>query len=78
MNHLPRRATIRIFNLAGHLVRTLHKDSDSQFYLWDLQNEHQVLAASGLYILHIEMPDLGKVKILKLAIVLGTEVPDFY
>ncbi|KAB2844362.1 MAG: T9SS type A sorting domain-containing protein, partial [Melioribacteraceae bacterium] len=78
INHLPKKAVIRIFNLAGHLVRTLHKDSDSQFYLWDLQNEHQVLAASGLYILHIEMPDLGKVKVLKLAIILGTEVPDFY
>ena len=72
INHLPKRATIRIFNLAGQLVRTLHKESEDQFYLWDLQNEHQ------LYILHIEMPDLGKVKVLKLAVVLGTEVPDFY
>ncbi|MBU2493872.1 MAG: hypothetical protein KJ571_14685 [Bacteroidetes bacterium] len=78
INHLPARAVIRIYNLAGHLVRKLHKDSPSQYYLWDLQNDHNVLVASGLFIIHIEMPDLGKVKLLKLAVILGTEVPDFY
>ena len=78
INHLPEKAVIRIFNLAGQLVRTLHKDSPDQFYLWDLQNEHQFLVASGLYILHIEMPELGKVKVLKLGIMLGVEVPDYY
>ncbi|MFC2133494.1 T9SS type A sorting domain-containing protein [Bacteroidota bacterium] len=74
-NHLPQRATFRIFNLAGHLVRTLHKDDDTQFYLWDLQNENRLLAPSGLYIIYIEMPDLQKVKVLKLAIVQREVVP---
>ncbi|MFC2133493.1 T9SS type A sorting domain-containing protein [Bacteroidota bacterium] len=74
-NHLPKRAAIRIFNLAGHLVRTLHKDDDTQFYLWDLQNENRLLAPSGLYIIYIEMPDLQKVKVLKLAIVQREVVP---
>ncbi|MFC2133492.1 T9SS type A sorting domain-containing protein [Bacteroidota bacterium] len=74
-NHLPKRATFRIFNLAGHLVRTLHKDDGTQFYLWDLQNENRLLAPSGLYIIYIEMPDLQKVKVLKLAIVQRQVVP---
>jgi len=76
INHLPKHATVRIFNLAGHLVRTLEKGDEGQFLRWDLQNEHRLLAPAGLYIIHIEMPDLGKVKILKLAIVQRTVIPD--
>jgi hypothetical protein len=68
-NHMPQKATIRIFTLAGVLVRTIMKDSDAQFTTWDLQNEEALPAASGIYIAHIDMPDLGKTKVLKLAIV---------
>ncbi len=68
-SHLPRRATIRIFTLAGVLVRTIVKDDDSQFLNWNLQNERGLPAASGIYLAHLEMPDLNEVKILKLAIV---------
>jgi hypothetical protein len=67
--HLPRRAVIRIFNLAGNLVRVLEKESDSQFFHWDLLNSSGRFVASGLYIAHIDMPDLGVSKTLKLAIV---------
>ena len=69
-SHLPRRAVIRIFNLAGNLVRVLEKDSDSQFFKWDLRNASGRFVASGLYIAHIDMPDLGVSKVLKLAVVL--------
>ncbi|MFQ5629169.1 MAG: hypothetical protein ACE5I1_10450, partial [bacterium] len=68
-SHLPRRASIRIFNLAGNLVRKLEKDSDSQFFKWDLRNTSGRLVASGLYVAHIDMPDLGVSKVLKLAVV---------
>ncbi len=68
-NHLPQKATIRIFDLAGTLVRTLEKDDESQFLQWDLANHNELPVASGIYIAHIEMPDLGENKILKLAII---------
>lgn len=73
-NHLPTQATIRIFNLAGVLVRTLKKDDASTQYVnWDLQNENGLPVASGMYIAYVELKDsngedLGK-KILKLAII---------
>lgn len=67
-SHLPRRATFRIFNLAGVLVRTLQKDSPSQFFQWNLQNERGLPVASGLYLVHIDMGSLGT-KILKAAII---------
>jgi len=68
-SHLPDQATIRIFNLAGVLVRTLQKDDATQFRDWDLKNEDGLPVASGLYIAHIEMPGLGATKILKLALI---------
>ena len=68
-NNLPSQATIRIFNLAGHLVRTLHKDDPSQFLEWDLTNEDRWAVASGMYICYVEMPAIGETKILKLAVI---------
>lgn len=68
-NNLPPKVIIRIFNLAGHLVRTLRKDDPSQFLEWDLTNEEYWQVASGIYICFVEMPDLGETKVLKLAII---------
>lgn len=74
--HLPQKATIRIFNLAGQLVRTIRKDSPEQFQRWDLNNESDLPVASGIYIVHVDMPDLGKTKILKVAIIQEQQVLD--
>ncbi len=68
-NHLPANATIRVFNLAGTMVRTINHSNSSQFDYWDLANESGLPVASGLYIVYIDMPDLGTTKILKLAII---------
>ena len=68
-SHLPRRATIRIFTLGAMLLKTIVKDDDSQFTRWDLRNQNNLPVASGVYIVHIDLPDLGTSKILKLALV---------
>ncbi|MBI1937133.1 MAG: hypothetical protein HYS25_03325 [Ignavibacteriales bacterium] len=75
-SHLPQKATIRIFNLAGQLVRTIDKTEAGQFEEWDLLNHAGLPVASGIYIAHIDMPDLGKTKILKLAIIQEQQVLD--
>jgi hypothetical protein len=79
-SHLPDVATIRIFSLAGVLVRTIrHEPANgvgSQFERWDLSNESGLPVGSGLYIAHIEMPNLGATKILKLAVVHEQQVLD--
>jgi len=77
-NKLPPKATIRIFNLAGQLVRTLTKEDPSQFLRWDLNNESNFPVASGIYIAHVDMPDVGVTKILKVAIIQEQEVPDVF
>jgi hypothetical protein len=69
-SHLPTKATIRIFNLAGVLVRTLMKDdATSQFQNWDLRNESGFPVAAGMYIVYIDMPEVGATKTLKMGVI---------
>jgi hypothetical protein len=75
-SHLPQRATIRIFNLAGIMVRVIEKDNSSTFERWNLSNESGLPVGSGLYIAHIDMPDLGTTKVLKLAIIQEAQILD--
>jgi hypothetical protein len=77
--HLPQRATIRIFNLGGTMIRVLEKDDPTTQYLtWDLTNQGRFLVASGIYIAHIELPDYGQTKILKLGILQQEVILDIY
>ncbi|MCH7732367.1 MAG: T9SS type A sorting domain-containing protein, partial [Candidatus Marinimicrobia bacterium] len=81
-NNLPPTMTIRIFNLAGQLVRKLEKKDDpSQFMKWNLLNHNSLPVASGMYIAYVEMtlPSGGEAtKVLKLAIIQEQEVLDVY
>jgi len=67
--NLPAQATIRIFNLAGQLIRTIPKNDPSQFVRWYLTNEHRWAVGSGIYICHIDLPAIGMTRVLKLAII---------
>jgi hypothetical protein len=75
-SHLPAKATVRIFNLAGVLVKTIQKDDPGQFLRWDLQNNSGLPVASGLYIAYMELPDLGTTKIVKVAIIQEEQILD--
>jgi hypothetical protein len=75
-NNLPDQATIRIFNLAGQLVRTIDHNGGA-FRQWNLLNSSNLPVASGMYIAHVEMPGLGE-RVLKLAIVQEKEVLDTF
>ncbi len=76
-NHLPNQATIRIFNLAGILVKTINHNGGT-FEQWSLSNEANLPVASGLYIAYIDMPSIGKTKILKFAIIQEQQIPDHF
>lgn len=74
--HLPEKATIRIFNLAGVLVRTIEKSDPGQFQRWDLSNESGLPVASGLYIAYIDLPELGTTKVVKLSVIQERQILD--
>lgn len=77
-SHLPEKAVLRIFNLASQLIRILEKNSPDQFLRWNMLTEENLQIPTGLYIAHIELPDFGKVKILKFAVITGIFLPDHY
>jgi hypothetical protein len=68
-NHLPQRANFRIYTVSGALVASFEKDDGSQLANWNLQNDNGLPVASGMYIIHIELPDLNTEKVLKLGVV---------
>jgi len=73
--------TIRIFTIAGdmiakieHEITEVNTDSRAQ---WDLRNTAGIPVASGMYIAHIEVEDVGE-KVLKLAVFMPEERLDVY
>ncbi len=68
VNLPPALTTVRIFNLAGDLVRTLKKDDLASAELaWDVLTESGLPVASGLYIYHVDAKGIGT-KIGRIAI----------
>jgi hypothetical protein len=74
--HLPvDGATIRIFDLAGNLVKSIaDADREAQGTLgtataqWDARNASDVPVASGMYLVHVTVEGVGE-KVLKLAVI---------
>jgi hypothetical protein len=58
--NMPEQATVRIYDLAGHLVRTLEKtDATSSILQWDVTNENRLPVASGIYVYQVDVPKAG-------------------
>jgi len=70
--NVPTEVKIRIFSLAGVYVRQIEKNDDNPWLDWDLKNNVGEQVASGVYIAHLEMPNIGE-KIMKLAIILENQ-----
>ncbi len=76
--YLPEKCSIRIFDLAGNLVRHLDKnDATTALLNWDLKNEYELPVNSGIYVYHVEVPKVGE-KIGKIAVFTPNERLDTY
>ena len=69
--NLPERCTIRIYSSNGKLIRTIKKDSPVTFQDWNLTNHANIPVASGMYLIHIEVPDIGE-RVVKAFIAMRT------
>ena len=67
--NMPEQATVRIFSLDGTLVRTLRKNSPDNILRWNLETDSGLPIASGMYIIHIEVPGAGE-RVIKFGVVL--------
>lgn len=57
--HLPAVCTIRIFNLAGDLVRRIDKNDATSQASWNLNTDNGLPVGSGVYIFHVDAPGAG-------------------
>ena len=65
ITNLPMECTVSIYNLNGALVRQYVRANDPTTSLdWDLKNHKNVPIAGGVYIIHVDVPEVGE-KILK-------------
>ena len=62
--NLPEQCQIRIYSSNGKLIRRIKKDSPQTFQDWDLTNHAGIPVASGIYLIHIEVPNVGE-RVLK-------------
>ncbi|KAB1063815.1 T9SS C-terminal target domain-containing protein [Salibacter halophilus] len=63
--NLPERCDIKIYTLNGILVREFSKDDPNISSLdWDLKNHARIPIASGVYLIHVNVPGVGE-KVLK-------------
>ncbi|HAL56009.1 MAG TPA: hypothetical protein DCP63_05930 [Bacteroidetes bacterium] len=60
--NLPAQCTVRIYSLAGALVRTLYKDSPATTgaLSWNLVSEDGMDVSYGLYVYHVDAPGVGQ------------------
>ena len=59
--NLPAECSIRIYTVAGQLVKTLYKDSSPTdgSISWNLVSDDGMDVAYGLYIYHVDAPNIG-------------------
>lgn len=63
ITNLPERCSIKIYNTQGKLIKTFEKDSPDTYIDWLLINSKGIPVASGIYLIHVTVPDIGEVVI---------------
>jgi hypothetical protein len=66
--NMPNQATIRVFSLNGTLITTLEKNSSAKSFGWDMTTEEGLPIASGMYIIHVDVPGIGE-KVIKFGVI---------
>jgi len=61
ITNLPERCSINIYNTQGKLIKSFEKDSPDTYLDWLLINNKGIPVASGVYLIHVTVPDVGEV-----------------
>jgi len=67
-NNLPDKCEIRIFNVAGDLIKTLNHHGETGATFWDMKNDAGLAIAYGLYV-YVVKTDNGEKHIGKFSVV---------
>lgn len=59
--NLPEKATIKIYSVDGALIKSISKnDAKSNYVDWDIKNDKGIPIVSGMYLVHVEIPNVGE------------------
>ena len=61
ITNLPEKCNVKIFSSNGKLIRSFQKDSPRTSLDWDLNNNKGIPVAGGVYLIHVEVPEIGEV-----------------
>ncbi len=64
VTNLPEKCTVTIYSVNGKLIRQYKKDSEITSLDWDLNNHVGIPVASGVYLIHVDVPGVGE-RVLK-------------
>ncbi len=60
VTNLPEECTISIYNVGGTLMRRFVKADPKTSLDWDLKNFSDIPIASGVYLIHVDVPGVGE------------------
>jgi hypothetical protein len=64
ITNLPEKCNVSIYSVNGKLIRAYKKDSQTSYLDWDLNNHKGIPVAGGVYLIHVDIPDVGE-RVLK-------------
>ncbi|HWY98049.1 MAG TPA: T9SS type A sorting domain-containing protein, partial [Bacteroidia bacterium] len=77
ITNLPPVCTISIFTLNGTLVKVINKNSDATFTDWNLENQYSIPIASGMYLVHVAVPNVGQVTLKWFGVMRPTDLNSY-
>ena len=77
ITNLPEEATISIYNVSGTLMRRFEKADPKTSLDWDLKNHVDIPVASGVYLIHVEVPNVGERTLKWFGVIKPTDLNGF-
>jgi len=77
ITNLPETCVISIYNVNGTLVRRFNKADPKTSLDWDLKNFVDVPIAGGVYLMHINVPDIGERTLKWFGVIKPTDLNGF-
>jgi hypothetical protein len=77
ITNLPELCTISIYNVNGTLMRRFAKDNPKTSLDWDLKNHAKIPVAGGVYLIHVEVPNVGERTLKWFGVIKPTDLNGF-
>ncbi len=77
ITNLPEQCTVSIYSVTGTLIRQYQKADPTTSLDWDLKNFRNIPVASGVYLIHVEVPGIGEKTLKWFGVMRPTDLDNF-